>query len=72
MKRNNKAVRTFLRSAIMTAVVLFCITAVFLGICKSWEEIRRISFKDERPAVYFGEEGLRILDFEIELKIKKS
>ena len=67
MKRNNKAIRTFLRSAIMTAVVLFCITAVFLGICESWEAIRRISYKDERPAVYISEETVRILDFEIEL-----
>lgn len=51
----------------MTAVVLFCITAVFLGICESWEAIRRISYKDERPAVYISEETVRILDFEIEL-----
>lgn len=66
MKRNDKAVRIFFRSAAMTAVVLFCITAVFLGICESWEAIRQVSFKDDRPAVYLGNEGIRILDFELE------
>ncbi len=68
MKRNNKAIRTFLRSAVMTAVVLSCITAVFLGMCKSWEAIREISFKDERPAVHISKETVRILDFEIRLQ----
>lgn len=66
MKRNNKSIRIFFRSAFMTAVVLCCITAVFLGICRSWEGIRRTSFKEDIAAVYFGDGYIRILDFEIE------
>ncbi len=66
MKINRKQISLFIRSAILTAVVLFCSAAVFLGICKSYEEIRRISFGEERAAVFIGREYIRILDFIIE------
>lgn len=67
MKRKNKNFKLFLRSAVITAVVLFCITAVFCGICKSYEEIRRISFGEEKSAVYISKDKIRILDFEFKI-----
>lgn len=66
MKIKGKETKLFIRASILTAVVLLCSTAVFLGICKSYEEIRRISFGEERAAVFIGREYIRILDFIIE------
>lgn len=65
MKKNRKNKKIFIRSAFITAVVLICITAVFLGICESYEEIRRISFNESRPAIEFSHKKIRVLDFEI-------
>ncbi len=66
-KITKKKIKLFIRSSVITAVVLFCISAVFLGICKSYEEIRRISFKEDVSAVYICRDYIRILDFIIEL-----
>ena len=66
MGKKKRQLRIFIRSATITAVVLICISAVFLGICESYEGIRRISFKEERSAVYIGHDHIRILDFVIE------
>ena len=62
-----RSVKLFFRSAIITAVVLSCIAAVFLGICKSYEAIRQVSFGQERKAVEITDEGVRILDFTIKI-----
>jgi hypothetical protein len=66
MKIKGKETKLFIRASILTAVVLLCSTAVFLGICKSYEEIRRISFGEERSAVFIGKDHIRILDLVIE------
>ncbi len=58
-------VKIFFRSAAVTAVVLFCIATVFLGISKSYEAIHKISNGRERRAVEMTEDGLRILDFKL-------
>ena len=63
-----RSLKLFLRSAVLTAVVLSCIAAVFLGICKSYEAIRQVSFGEEKSAVALTEEGIRILDFNINFK----
>lgn len=65
MKRKTKNIKIFLRSAIMTAVVIFCIATVFLGICKCYSEIQKVSFGQEKAAVEIGSGYFRILDFEI-------
>lgn len=65
MKRNKKEFEIFLRSALVTAVVLICVSGVFFGICRCYEEIRRISFNEEISAVCIGEGYIRILDFEL-------
>lgn len=67
MKRKRKKIKIFIRASLITAVILVCITAVFLGICKSYEEIRRISFDETRAAVEFSSRKIRILDFEIKI-----
>ncbi len=68
MRKLKRKHKIFFRSMIMTAVVLICIAAVFLGICRCYEEIKRISFTKDLPAVYLCDEYIRILDFKIDFK----
>ena len=63
-KRNLKI---FFRASLITAVVLFYIAAVFLGICKSWEGIKLTSLGEEIPAVEISSGKIRILDFEFKI-----
>ena len=63
MKKRN--LKIFFRASFITAVVLFYIAAVFLGVCKSWEGIRQVSYGEETPAVEISEKGIRILDFQL-------
>lgn len=66
MKRKNKNIRIFWRSALLTAVTVFCVAAIFLGVCKSYEEMQKLMQGQEKSAVYIGRDKIRILDFEIE------
>lgn len=66
MKRNNKNIRIFWRSALLSAVTVFCITMIFFGICKSYEEMQKLMHGQEKSAVYIGQDKVRIFDFEIE------
>lgn len=50
---------------VITAVVLLCISAVFLSMCESYEQIRRISYGEEISAVFIGHDHIRIFDFVI-------
>ncbi len=63
-------VKIFLRSAVMTAVVLCCIAAVFFGMCEVYEEIKRLSFTEDISAVYICRDYIRIFDFKIEFGFK--
>ncbi len=67
MIKIKESIKIFLRSAVITAVVLSCIAAVFLGIAKSYEAIQKISFGREQKAVEVTDEGIRILDFKIKI-----
>ena len=57
--------KLFIRSMVITAVVLCCISAVFLSMCESYEQIRRISFGEEVSAIFITGDYIRIFDFVI-------
>ncbi len=68
MKINKKSVKLCLRAAVLTAVVLVCVSAVFLGICEGYVGIRKIGFGENVSAVQIEEDYIRILDFKFKRK----
>lgn len=64
-RERKRQLKLFTRSALITAVVLACISAVFLSMCECYEQIRRISFGEEVSAVFIGRDHIRVFDFVI-------
>lgn len=57
----------FFRTAVITLVILFCVIGGGVGICRAYENTRRVAYGDYRPAVEYKDGILKILDFEIKI-----
>lgn len=64
-RKKNRNLRLFFRSAAVSGICVLCVTAVYLGVCASYEAVRTTCFSDDRPAVVFSSHYIKILDFEI-------
>lgn len=60
-----KDVKTFCRSAYITAAVICSAVIIYLGMCKSYEAMRQTVFSDTRSAVIIGEGYFKFFDYEI-------
>ena len=58
----------FLRKMYLSMVISSCIVFGIAAICVSYSHIRRIGFGEYRNALEVTKEGVRILDYEIEIK----
>ena len=58
-------VLVFLRAFFTTAVVLLCLTAIYLGCCRAYESVRKVCFGDPKPAVVLAEKYVKFFDLEI-------
>lgn len=47
-----------------TSVCLICLSGIYLGCCKTYEEMRKTLFDDDRSAVIIGEEYIKFFDKE--------
>lgn len=64
MKRK---IKDFLSSFCLTLTIVLCIFGAIIGITKAYENTVYIAFGEEKTAIAFTDDGLRILDFEIKL-----
>ena len=58
----SETIKTLLRSMSITLVVIFCISFVYLGSVKAYEEIRKICFDDHRAAVIIDSNYIKLFD----------
>lgn len=61
MKENTKI---FWRTVRLSAIWMFCIALIIIGIFESWYQIRRIGFAENKNAIEYTDGVLKILDFE--------
>lgn len=65
MKLKKEDVNLFLRAATTTLVALLCLTIIYLGICRAYEQMRETCFADDRAAVILGDGYIKFFDNEI-------
>ena len=63
-----KETKIFIRTVKYTSLVLFCLITGFLGMAKSYENIRKIGFGEYRKAVEIEDGKIKFFDFQINLK----
>lgn len=63
-----KETKIFIRTVKYTSLILFCLITGFLGMAKSYENIRKIGFGEYRKAVEIEDGNIKFFDFQINLK----
>ena len=59
-----KKIKVFLKSFYITSVIVFCIIFAFLGIAKTYENIRHVRFGEYRHAIEIKNGKLYFFDYE--------
>ncbi len=68
MKRfTKKNYRLFFRSFYLSSVIMFCILFAVFGIARAYKNTVQIGFGQYKDAFEITDEGIRILDFHIDL-----
>lgn len=65
MKIKKESFEIYVRTAVLTFVILVCTATLYLGICSSYEQMRKVCFSDERSAVIISEEYIKFFDYEL-------
>lgn len=63
-----KETKIFIRTVKYTSLILFCLITCFLGMAKSYENIRKIGFGEYRKAVEIEDGKILFFDFQINLE----
>ncbi len=60
-----KKVKVFFKSFYISALILFCFSIAAVGVAMAYENTRQIGFGEYKRAIEITEDGIRILDFEM-------
>lgn len=64
VKIKTRDIKAFFGAMIFTGVCLACICGIYLGCCRTYEEMRKTLFGDDRSAVIIGDEYIKFFDKE--------
>ncbi len=59
------AAKTYFRTFYITLVILLCLSLGWIGISSAYENTVKIALGEEKSAIEFSDDKLRILDFTI-------
>ena len=60
-----ESLKLFIKSAFVTALFILIFISIYLGLCKSYESVRKNCYGDERPAVAVGDGYFKFFDMEL-------
>ncbi len=64
MKIKIRDIKIFFQTVVLTATCLICLSGIYIGCCKTYEEMRKTLFDDSRSAVIVGEGYIKFFDKE--------
>lgn len=67
-----RKIKDFLSSFVLTLTVVSCFAFGFLGVAKAYENTVYTAFGTQKSAIALTDDGIRILDIKIKLKLKNG